>query len=139
MESVSVREALQSYRELLQEMLVISRRQLEVARDTALEDEKLEEFNRLIAERQALMERIDVLPVKFAKIREKPELKDEVEGILGIVKAIQESDEVTGTLLRKKAAAVWARLLEVQTGRKAMKAYNKEDETIAPWFFDTRK
>lgn len=134
-----MREALQSYSELLQEMLVISRRQLEVARDTALDDKDLEEFNRLMAQRQALMDKIDAMPFKFDEIREKPEFQAQVDSILAAVRAIQENDEACGGLLREKAAAVWARLLEVQTGRKAMKAYNKEDEAVDPWFFDARK
>lgn len=139
MDSVPWREVLQNYRELLQAMLEVSRGQLQAASGTPLEGETLEEFNRLTAARQALMESIDALPVKFAEIRDRQDLAAEVEQVMDIVKAIAENDRMTAEFLREKAAVAAARVLEVQTGKKAMKAYNKEDETIAPWFFDTRK
>lgn len=129
---------LSSCHKLLDEILAVSNKQLEITRSTDMDDQALADFNCLTDARQDFIDQIDALSISIDEIRGMPEYQEMVESIQRTVKAIRDNDEICSCLMKEKMAEIGSRLTAMQTNKKARKAYGSAAGTFDPWFLDTK-
>ena len=144
--------------QLYQEMLDISKAQVELCRQLDQDDGSLDGLLQMIDHRQAIMEQIDKLMLQVHELREEigltgsgqsdalgldskryDEYRLEVQKILNLVSSICANDEKSQELLQGQLDHITEKLNELRTGHKALQAYTGEVPPGGAWFFDKKK
>lgn len=130
--------------QLLQQMLDISMLQKQFAEARRWEEKGMDEFNRLLAARQTLIEQIDKIMIREIDLTAPENQKNassfqkQKEKCLSIVRQIESNDQITREALEKNADQTAVNLAGVKESRKINKAYAGSGIESA-WFFDMRK
>ncbi|MGS0763333.1 hypothetical protein [Syntrophomonas curvata] len=153
MKNTEIIKNLEAITALLQEMQQVSAQQVQLLGGNQL-DLDLDMLEGLIAQRQVIMEEVDLLE---AKLRRQWGIRDESKRLvlldletdadyhkyLGMIKAvilaINDNDLRYQDLLGKAKEQTQSKLNSLRNNQKAQKAYLQEDVYTEGWFIDKKK
>lgn len=112
---------------LLEEILSLTEEQI-----NAIKDEKFEKLERLLDEKDLLIEKINDVDLKFRKLKSEEPIEN--QGLLSILLQIQEVlgqiktlDDTNNEELSKSMIGIQEGLKEVRQGKRAMNNYSNSD------------
>ncbi|NLB17462.1 MAG: hypothetical protein GX825_01700 [Syntrophomonadaceae bacterium] len=138
----SIQQLLKERLDLFREIQAISARQLEICQHNEADDPLIEKLLVLIAERQTLMEGIDLINEGISHLQKTDSTMNTGDGWSNeqqIAVVINRNDEVCMAWLRNKSREVAGMLQKTRANREASDAYQMGGPADLAWFVDKRK
>jgi len=137
---------------LFQEILAISREQLEFCQQDNLEPENLTGLLELISQRQSIMDEIDQLHSSLMSVQPSTGLSGKAADVtnsvqhsapngklIEIIEAIKTNDNACMRQLKKKSDELMTLIKQTRANRQAADAYGQGNSIYDAWFVDKKK